>query len=258
MSQVGKVYLVGVGPGDPELLTRKAERILKSVDVVVYDRLGGEAVLELVPQGTARIYVGKTSGRHTMPQEEISHLLVQVARSGRSVARLKGGDPVVFGRGGEEALALAHAAIPFEVVPGVTAALACAASTQLPVTHRGTSQILHFVTGHGEADGDPPINWRALVESGGTIAIYMGVGRIGLLQQHLLEAGMPCTAPVRIVANGTMPGERVVRSQLADLEQDVDRHAIVAPAILYVGEVVTIGDQIAGAQQQAGADRVQA
>ena len=258
MNQVGKAYLLGVGPGDPELLTRKAERILKSVDVVVYDRLGGEAVLELVPAGTARIYVGKTSGRHTVPQDEISRVLVQIARSGRTVARLKGGDPFVFGRGGEEALALAQAGIPFEVVPGVTAALACAAAAQLPVTHRGTAQILHLVTGHGEADGDPPIDWSALVQSGGTIAVYMGVGRIGTIQRHLLEAGMPGSMPVRVIANGTMANEKSVRTTVADLINAVERHAVVAPAMLYIGEVVRIGDQIADAQQHAGVDRVHA
>ena len=258
MEQVGKAYLLGVGPGDPELLTRKAERILKSVDVVVYDRLGGEAVLALVPEGTARIYVGKTTGRHTVPQDEISRFLIQIARSGRSVARLKGGDPFVFGRGGEEALALAHAGIPFEVVPGVTAALACAASAQLPVTHRGTAQVLHLVTGHGEADGDPPLDWSALVRSGGTIAVYMGVGRIAVIQQHLRDAGMAMTTPVRVVAHGTMDNEVSVRTTLADLPEAVTQHAITAPAMLYIGEVVRIGDQIADAQQQAGVARVQA
>ncbi len=232
----GKVWLVGAGPGDPELLTLKAARLIGAADVVIHDGLVSQAVLERVPAGARRISVAKRKSRHSYRQEEIDRLLVGLARDGLQVVRLKGGDPFIFGRGGEELEACRAAGVACEVVPGVTAALAAAASAGAPLTHRGAAQAVSFVTGHGEAGALPDLDWAALARPNHTVVIYMGLTVAGPIAGRLIAAGRAPTTPALIVANASLATERRIATTLAGLAEAAA--GLDGPALLILGEAM--------------------
>jgi uroporphyrin-III C-methyltransferase/precorrin-2 dehydrogenase/sirohydrochlorin ferrochelatase/uroporphyrin-III C-methyltransferase len=236
------VHLVGAGPGDPDLLTVKALRLLQGAEVVVYDRLVSPAILELVPAGATRIYVGKANGRHTLPQDEINALLVRLARTGHSVVRLKGGDPFIFGRGSEEAEYLARRGIAFEIVPGVTAASGCTAGFGIPLTHRGLASGVRFVTGHSRDNGELELNWASLADPDTTLVIYMGLASLPKISRRLVEAGLPPDTPAAAIASGTTPGQTLCRGTLVDLPQRTAGTTLKAPVLIVIGRVVTLAD----------------
>ena len=246
---IGKVFLVGAGPGDPELITLKALRCLRNADVVVYDRLICPDLLDEVPSHTLRVFVGKESRHHTMPQDEINALLVMYAKQGLQVVRLKGGDPFVFGRGGEEAQALVDAGIPFEVVPGISSAIAVPAYAGIPVTHRSLSSSVMIVTGHEErGNSTSTVNWEAasmLVTSGGTLVILMGVETLPKTTQRLLESGLAADMPVTVIQQGTIPQQRAVTDTLAHIAERVQQANLKSPAVIVVGAVAALGNTLA-------------
>lgn len=233
-----QVYLVGAGPGDPELLTLKAARILGQAEAVVYDRLVGADVLDLVPVGATRIYVGKARGAHHLSQPEINELLVRLARPDRLVVRLKGGDPFIFGRGCEEAEHLKAHGIPFAVVPGVTAAAGCAAAAGIPLTHRGFATGVRFVTGHCCSEPELPLNWASLADPDTTLVVYMGLARLGATCARLIEHGLPADTPAAAIASGTTPEQNTVRTTLAALPGEVAEARLEAPVLIVIGRVV--------------------
>lgn len=235
----GEVWLVGAGPGSPDLLTVRALRLLERAEVVVYDRLVGPDVLELVPATAERVFVGKMRELHVMPQREINALLVERARAGRKVVRLKGGDPFVFARGGEELEALAAAGVRYEVVPGITAALGCAAYAGLPLTHRDHAQTLVLVTGHTK-DGRLDLNWRVAADPETTLVVYMGVRALAALAAGLIERGRAPATPAALIANGTYEHQQVVTGSLESLPARVDASEISGPALIVVGRVVAL------------------
>lgn len=247
----GVVHLVGAGPGDPELLTLRAHRLLQKADVVVYDRLVAPEILACARPDARVIYAGKAKGRHSHSQDEINALLVNHAAQGRTVVRLKGGDPFVFGRGGEELTYLRARGVTVSVVPGITAATGCAAAAGIPLTHRDLATAATFVTGHGQ-DGEPDLDWAALVASRQTLVIYMGVSTAGRISAQLVAHGMAPAMPVAIVENGTRPQQKVVTGTVAGLGALVADHGIVGPALIIVGEVVRAGLEIP-AQVEAAA-----
>ena len=240
MNQSAKVYLVGTGPGDPELLTVKALRLLQNADVVVYDRLVSEAILEQIPSGVSRIYVGKKSGNHTIPQDEINQLLVNLAENQRTIVRLKGGDPFVFGRGSEEALILARHGIAFEIVPGITAASACSAYAGIPLTHRGLSHGVQIVTGHSQSDHALELDWKALADANKTIVIYMGLANIDSICNQLIDAGLDKATPAAAIQNGTTARQQRVLSTLSMLPADTRKASLQPPVIFVIGKVVAL------------------
>jgi uroporphyrin-III C-methyltransferase len=229
-----RVWLVGAGPGDPDLLTVKAARLLAAADVVVHDALVGDGVLALVPASTELIDVGKRPGR-PVPQELISTLLVTLARDGKRVVRLKGGDPFVFGRGGEEAQALLDAGIPFEVVPGITSAVAAPAAAGVPVTHRGVAASFTVVTGHRPAS-EPDIDWRALARVGGTVVVLMGVSQRAMIAAELIAGGLDPATPVAAVQSATTGDQITVRCRLDGLAEA----PVSSPAVLVIGAVAAL------------------
>jgi uroporphyrin-III C-methyltransferase len=233
----GRVHLVGAGPGAADLLTLRALRLIEAADVVVYDRLVGPDVLELVPPQTETIFVGKMRDRHVLSQAEINRLLIELARAAKCVVRLKGGDPFIFGRGGEELEALAAAGVPFEVVPGVTAALGCAAHAGVPLTHRDHAQTLVFVTGHTK-DGEVELDWPALVRPRQTIVVYMGAKAVASLCASLIAHGMEPQTPAALIENGTYRHQRTIAATVATLPALVPGHRLLGPALIVVGEVV--------------------
>jgi len=236
----GRVLLVGAGPGDPELLTMKAVRALKAADIILYDRLVGEGVLDHARREAELIPVGKAKSAHSVPQEEINKLLIERARAGQTVVRLKGGDPFIFGRGGEELDALRAAGIAIEIVPGVTAGIAAAASLQIPLTHRDVSHTVTFLSGH-EAGGEEPsfkhLDLAALSGGKNTLLVYMGVSTAGAIAKKLLEAGFSPSLPVITVENASRDDERRVFATVADLAANPDRLGLKSPAVLIFGEV---------------------
>jgi len=231
----GKVWLVGAGPGDPELLTLKAARVLGSADVVVHDRLVATEILDLVPERGRRLYVGKQKSRHALPQDDINALLIGLAREGLTVVRLKGGDPFVFGRGGEEMLACREAGVDCEVVPGVSAALAASAGVGAPLTHRGLAQAVTFVTGHAQKNGAPKLDWAALASANHTVVVYMGLSTAPMIAERLIAAGRSPSTPVAVVENASQPGERRATTTLSGLSETAA--AFTGPATLIIGEV---------------------
>ncbi|MGI9316122.1 MAG: uroporphyrinogen-III C-methyltransferase [bacterium] len=241
----GKVYLVGAGPGDPDLLTVRALRLLSSADVVVYDRLIRREILDLVPVGVTRIAVGKYSGYHSVCQDETNKMLVALARSNRSVVRLKGGDPFVFGRGGEEALHLRHSCIVFEVVPGITAAVACSAYAGIPLTHRGVSKGFRVVTGHLQENGTLDLDWRSMVDPECTLVIYMGLGSLSHVTRQLCAAGLGADTPAAAIQDGTTSGQKAVYGTLDSLSDLVKQHALKPPSLIVIGHSAALGAELA-------------
>ena len=240
---LGEVYLIGAGPGDPDLLTLRALQLLQQADVVLYDRLVPAAVLERARREARRIFVGKSRGEgaeHTR-QEEIHELMIRFARQGLKVARLKGGDPFIFGRGGEEVEALARQGIPHLVVPGITAALGAAASAGIPLTQRGLAHSVTFITGH--VPEDDSLDWRALARERQTVVFYMGVGKLSSIVARLRAAGAPAALPAALIEQATLPGERVLRATLATIADLGQQAGISPPALLIVGEVAAVGER---------------
>jgi len=247
----GIVHIVGAGPGDPELLTLKALRVLQDADVIIHDRLVPDAILDRARRDAHRLYVGKSRSHHSVPQDQIEQLMIEEARKGHRVVRLKGGDPFVFGRGGEELEAMRIAGIPVFVIPGVTAALACAASAGIPLTHRDHAQSVTFVTAQEKPGGVAP-DWSRLAGPNQTLAIYMGAGRAGETAAALIAAGRSPATPVAIVENGSRPDERVITGALSDLGDLVARASLTGPALLFVGECAAFS----AAQLDVRAERV--
>ena len=241
----GRVAIVGAGPGDPELLTLKALRHLENADVLLYDRLVDPAILERARRDARRIYVGKAPGRHALRQAEIDTLMIAEARAGHRVVRLKGGDPFIFGRGGEELEALGAAGIAAEVVPGITAALGCAAAAGIPLTHRDYAQALVIATAEGKA-GEPELDWAALAKPRQTLAIYMGIGAAARVAERLLAGGLAASTPIAVIENGTRPDQRVLTGRLAELGPIIARASIQGPALIIVGEVAARAEAAAG------------
>ncbi|MCG6870953.1 MAG: siroheme synthase CysG, partial [Gammaproteobacteria bacterium] len=241
--ETGEVFLVGAGPGDPELVTLRALRVLQSADVIVHDRLVSQPVLDLCRREAERIYVGKERAFHSVPQEGINSLLVRLAKEGKRVVRLKGGDPFIFGRGGEEIESLAAEEVPFQVIPGITAASGCAAYAGIPLTHRDFAQSVMFVAGH-QKDGKLTLNWDALVRPGQTIVFYMGLAGIEALCNGLIENGMRPDMPAALVQRGTQPDQRVLIGTLDGLPARVEESGVTAPTLIIVGEVVQLHDRL--------------
>jgi uroporphyrin-III C-methyltransferase len=241
-----KVFLVGAGPGDPELLTLKAHRILQSADVVLHDSLIDPRILDLARVDARLIDVGKRCGRHSAPQTEISRLLCAEALAGHAVVRLKGGDPMIFGRATEELAALAAHGIACEVVPGVTAATAAAASLGLSLTRRGIARSLHFLAGHGAEGGLPAHDWGALTKTGGTLVVYMGGQTLPGLAAHFIEAGMAPSMPAIAVENASLTDERIMRGTIGALPQLVQEAMVDGPVLLLIGEALREDNAMAG------------
>ena len=235
----GEVYLVGGGPGDPELLTLKALRLMQQADVVLYDRLVSDGVMDLVRRDAERIYVGKRRSDHAMPQENINQLLVDLAKQGKRVLRLKGGDPFIFGRGGEEIELLAENNVPFQVVPGITAASGCAAYAGIPLTHRDYAQSVRFVTGHLKSD-TANVEWPELANPTQTIVFYMGLVALPQICESLIAHGRAATTPVALIERGTREDQRVYVSDLATINQVIAEKEIHAPTLFIVGDVVQL------------------
>lgn len=238
------VYLLGTGPGDPDLLTVKALRLMQQADVVVYDRLVSDDILQLIPTGTTRIYVGKRSGRHTLVQDEINALLVNLAETERAIVRLKGGDPFIFGRGSEEALYLAKHGVCFEVIPGVTAASACASYAGIPLTHRGLANSVQFVSGHAQNNQPLNLDWATLADENKTLVIYMGVANIGYISQQLIQAGLPASSPAAAIENGATRRQHCLTCELSQLQQRVTEEDLQAPVIFVIGRVVSLASEL--------------
>lgn len=244
MTTASCVYLVGAGPGDPGLLTVKALELMRSADVVVYDRLVSSEIIAIVPQDVTRIYVGKKCGRHLIPQDEINALLVRLANSHMRIVRLKGGDPFLFGRGGEEALYLARRGVTFEVVPGVTSASACSSYAGIPLTHRGLARGVQFVTGHCRAGEPLNLDWPSLASEDTTLAVYMGLVNVEEIALRLIEAGRPASTPAAVIENGTTAYQRCISTTLAELPAAVKREAVEAPAMLVIGRVASLAAEL--------------
>lgn len=237
----GIVYLIGAGPGSPDLITVKGRKCLQKADVIVYDYLASESLLSLAGEDAETIYAGKKSGRHSMSQEEINNLLIEKAKEGLTVARLKGGDPFIFGRGGEEAMELSRAGITFEIVPGVTSAVAVPAYAGIPLTHRGYSSTVCFITGHEDpTKEESSINWSALSESSGTLVFLMGIGNLEKIARKLIDGGRPSDSPVVVIGNGTMPNQRTITGTLANISKKVKDADLTPPGVIVVGDVVNL------------------
>jgi uroporphyrin-III C-methyltransferase/precorrin-2 dehydrogenase/sirohydrochlorin ferrochelatase/uroporphyrin-III C-methyltransferase len=244
MNKEGFVSLVGAGPGDAELLTVKALRLIQQANVVVYDRLVSADILDLIPTGVSRIAVGKSPGNHCVPQSQINEIIINLAKAGRRIVRLKGGDPYMFGRGGEEVLALKQHNIKFEVVPGITAANGCSAYSGIPLTHRGLSRSVKYITGHFSENETLEYDWSKLADKDCTLVFYMALGNLQLICQQLNRAGLSASTPAAAIENGTTQAQRRVISTLSTLVDDVNAHQLHAPAMIIIGEVVSLADEL--------------
>jgi uroporphyrin-III C-methyltransferase len=244
----GKVFLIGAGPGDPELLTLKALRLLQSADVVVYDRLVSPEIMVLIPEGTRLINVGKAAGHHTVPQNQINRLLTKLADEGLRVVRLKGGDPLIFGRGSEEAGELAASGVAFEYVPGITSAQGAAASSGVPLTHRGLATGVRYVTGHRARDAQLDLDWASLADPDTTLVVYMGASNIAEIAFELMRHKLPAQTPVMAVSSATTPRERRIVSTLGSIAADLATGAPEAPVLFIIGRVVSLCDTTVPAQ----------
>ncbi len=242
-SSAGEVALVGAGPGDPELLTLKAWRLIQSAEVVLYDRLVSDEIMALIPESAQKIHVGKKRSEHTLPQDQINARLVELAQEGYKVVRLKGGDPFIFGRGGEEIETLAAAGVRFQVVPGITAASGCAAYSGIPLTHRDYAQSVRFVTGHLKNDTcDLP--WRDFVQNNQTLVFYMGLVGLPIIAKQLVAHGMAEDMPVALVSKGTTPSQKVVVGDLSNIVERVGAEAVTPPTLVIIGQVVALRDRL--------------
>ncbi|MBB1385489.1 uroporphyrinogen-III C-methyltransferase [Pseudoalteromonas sp. SG45-5] len=240
----GEVYVVGAGPGDPELLTLKALQLMQQADVVVYDFLVSDEIMELVRRDADLICVGKRLGDHSVVQDDTNQMLVDLAKQGKKVCRIKGGDPFIYGRGGEEVQVLAANKVNYQIVPGITAAAGCSAYAGIPLTHRDHAQAIQFVTGHCKKDGQE-LDWQSLAKANQTLAIYMGVIKSPHIQSELLKHGRKADTPVAIIENGTRKNQRVVTGQLGELADLIQRNSIISPALLIIGEVAALHSQLA-------------
>ncbi|MDO5647874.1 uroporphyrinogen-III C-methyltransferase [Paracoccus sp. (in: a-proteobacteria)] len=238
----GQVHLIGTGPGDPELLTMRALRLMQSADVVVFDRLVSDEIMALIPSRTRRVAVGKSSGFHPVPQDQINAILVDLARQGLVVARLKGGDPLIFGRGSEEAAVLRAAGIPCDYTPGITAAQGMAASTGVPLTHRGLATAVRYVTGHRARDAELELDWASLADPDCTLVVYMGAANMAEIATRLMEHGLPSDTPVLAVSHVTTPREMRMVSQLDQIAADIAARPMPAPVLFVIGRVVSLCD----------------
>ncbi|MBL4750528.1 MAG: uroporphyrinogen-III C-methyltransferase [Amylibacter sp.] len=241
----GKVYLVGAGPGDPDLLTLRAYKILQTADVIVYDRLVSKEIMAMLPQTTRRISVGKKVGFHSVPQDQINDILVDLARDGLQVARLKGGDPLIFGRGSEEACALKTAGIAVEYVPGITAAQGASCSTGVPLTHRGLATGVRYVTGHRAANMPLDLDWPSLASEKTTLVIYMGAVNMVEVATQLMHHGLPADLPAMAIASATTPRELRLVSTLSRVAHDAKQASLEAPVLFLVGHVVSLYEDVA-------------
>ena len=244
MNNKGFVSLVGAGPGDAELMTVKAVRLLQQAEVVVYDRLVSDDILNVIPAGVSRISVGKEVGKHCVPQEQINEIIVNLAKAGRKVVRLKGGDPYMFGRGGEEVLALKKHHISFEVVPGITAASGCSSYSGIPLTHRGMSRRVQFITGHFNDNEPLDLNWQSIADPQSTLVIYMGLSNLPLVVHSLIDAGLPASTPAAAVRNGTTQSQQRVITRLDQLNDAIHQQRMQAPVMIIIGEVVSLADEL--------------
>jgi len=255
VSNTAIVYLVGAGPGDPELLTLKARRLLDEADVVVYDRLVSDEVMALIPPGTTRISVGKQPKCHPVPQSEINSLLVSLARDGRKVLRLKGGDPFLFGRGSEEAAYLHRHGVRYHVVPGVTSASGCAASVGLPLTHRGLASGVRYVTGHCRNDIELDLDWRGLADPDTTLVIYMGMSNLPQIAVRLIANGLTESTPVAAISDGTRPNQRHVISTLGEIASAATAARFEGPVLFIVGRVIELAEALGIGDRETGPSR---
>lgn len=256
LEEKGEVYLVGAGPGDPDLLSFRALRLMQRADVVLYDRLVSEEIVNMVRRDAEKIYVGKEKANHAVPQGDINRLLVRLANEGKRVLRLKGGDPFIFGRGGEEIKDLFAEGIPFQVVPGVTAAAGCGAYAGIPLTHRDYSQSVSFVTGHLK-DGSFNLNWELLSQPNQTVVIYMGLTGLDIIARKLIEHGVSQEMPAALIQQGTTRNQRVITGTLDTLYDRVKAEKVTAPTLVIIGEVVTLRDELKWFDpSEAGADAI--
>ncbi len=238
------VYLVGAGPGDAELLTLKAVRLIKQAAVIVYDRLISDEILDMVPAGTTKIFAGKSTGNHILTQDETNQLLLKLARAGHNVVRLKGGDPNIFGRGGEEALFLAKYGIKCEFIPGITAAAGCAAAAGIPLTHRGLAKSVRFVTGHCREDAILDINWQSLADPDTTLAVYMGLANLQTFKDKLITAGLDPKTPVIAIANGTTSTQEEILTILDNMPNDIKSSGFEPPVLTIIGKVAGLKNDL--------------
>lgn len=236
----GHVSLVGAGPGDPDLLTIRAARLVGQAEIVFVDRLVGQGVMELISASAEIVYVGKSKGEHSVPQAEIQRRMIEAAKAGKRVVRLKGGDPFIFGRGGEEVEALRAANINVEVVPGISSSLGCAAAAQIPLTHRDMAQAVTFVTGHAALGQEPDLDWNALARPNQTVVVFMGVGTAGTIAARLVAAGRDPATPVAVIENGTRQNEISAFGALDNVAEVIQSAGIQGPALLIIGEVVAL------------------
>ncbi|MCL2431561.1 uroporphyrinogen-III C-methyltransferase [Candidatus Bathycorpusculum sp.] len=241
----GRVFLVGAGPGDPQLLTIKAVEIIKTADVVIYDRLGvSEEILAMAPPNAERIFVGKRSGLHEVPQDKITELIIEKAKQGSQVVRLKGGDPFIFGRGGEEAQALLTEGITFEYVPGVSSAVAAPAYAGIPLTHRDYAASVAIITGHRAGDDDKPIDWIKIASAVDTMVILMGVESLQGIVKKLLDGGIDPQKPIAMIESGTLPQQRTLIATLDTIIKEAQTRNIKPPAVIIIGDVAKLGRKL--------------
>lgn len=233
------VSIAGAGPGDPELLTLKAARLLHEAEAVVYDRLIAPEILAMIPPRAQKIFAGKSCKNHVMTQDEINAMLVSLARQGLKVVRLKGGDPMIFGRGGEEAAYLNDHGIPFEIIPGISAASGCSSHSNIPLTYRGLATGVRYITGHCK-EPELALNWQSLADPDTTLVIYMGLANLDIITGKLMKHGLPASFPFAAIENGTTPAERIVITTLGEAMDTIRKAALVAPTLLIIGRVVSL------------------